>query len=154
MDKVIVSYETRHPALLPNDHRISLLITRHMHQHGHTGVATTTAKIRRKYWILQGNKISKSVKFKCVFCRELAHKAEEQQMANLPSLRLTPQTPPFYYTACDYFGPYNVRIGRNKTTKHYGVIFTCLNTRAVHLELATDCATMEFSQVLRRFFCI
>eukprot|EP00794_Sanderia_malayensis_P001985 gene1985-2252_t len=89
VDKAIVSYETRHPALLPNDHRISLLITRYVHQHGHTGVATTTAKIRRKYWILQGNKISKSVKFKCVFCRELAHKAEEQQMANLPSLRLT-----------------------------------------------------------------
>ena len=153
-DKALVSYETRHPALLPSNHRISLLITRHVHQHGHTGVATTTAKIRRKYWILTGNKISKSVKFKCVFCRELAHKAEEQQMGSLPAIRLTPQTPPFYYTACDYFGPYNVRIGRNKTAKHYGVIFTCLSTRAVHLELATDCSTMEFLQVLRRFFCI
>ena len=154
VDKAIVSYETRHPVLLPNDHMILLLITRHVHQHGHTGVATTTAKIRRKYWILQGNKISKSVKFKCVFCRELAHKAEEQQMANLPSLQLTPQTPPFFYTACDYFGQYNVRIGRSKRTKHYGVIFTCRNTRAVHLQLATDCSTMEFLQVLRRFFCI
>ena len=123
-------------------------------QHGHTGVATTTAKIRRKYWILQGNKIIKSVKFKCVLCRELAHKAEEQQMASIPSLRVTSQAPPFYYTACDYFRPCNVRIGHNKTTKHYGVIFTCLNTRAVHLELATDCSTMEFLQVLRRFFCI
>ena len=94
LDKAIVSHETRHPALLPNDHRISLLIIRHVHQHRHTGVATTTAKIRRKYWMLQGNKISKSVKFKCVLCRELAHKAEEQHMANLPSLRLTPQTQP------------------------------------------------------------
>ena len=44
VDKAIVSYETRHPALLPNDHRISLLITRHVHKNGHTGVATTTAK--------------------------------------------------------------------------------------------------------------
>ena len=31
VDKAIMSYETRHPAMLPNDHRISLLITRHMH---------------------------------------------------------------------------------------------------------------------------
>jgi len=38
--------------------------------------------------------------------------------------------------------------------KHYGVIFACLNTRAVHLEMAVDCSTMEFMQVLRRFFSI
>ena len=29
-----------------------------------------------------------------------------------------------------------------------------MNTRAVHLELATDCTTIEFIQVLRRFFAI
>jgi hypothetical protein len=71
-------------------------------------------------------------------------------MADLPELRLAPHTPPFHFTSCDYFGPYKVKIGRNKTTKHYGVIFTCLNTRAVHLELAVDCTTMDFLQVLRR----
>ena len=75
-------------------------------------------------------------------------------MADLPVLRLAPQTPPFYYTAYDYFGPFSVKIGRNKKAQHYGVIFTCLNTRAVHLEMAVDLTTMEFIQVLRRFFSI
>lgn len=154
VDEAIVSYETRHPALLPSDHWISVLITRHAHQYGHSGVAATTGKTRRKFWILKATKLSKSVKSKCVFCREMAHKAETQLMADLPVLRLAPHTPPFYYTACDYFGPYNVKIGRSKTAKHYGVIFTCLNTRAVHLELAVDLTTMEFIQVLRRFFSI
>ena len=154
LDKAIVSYEEKHPALLPSEHKISLLITEHMHRLGHTGVATTTAKTRRKYWILRGNKLSKSVKFKCVYCKEMAHKAETQLMADLPSLRLAPQTPPFYYTALDYFGPFKVKVGRNKTAKHYGVLFTCLNTRAVHLEMAVDCTTMELMQVLRRFFSI
>ena len=46
------------------------------------------------------------------------------------------------------------KISRNKTAKHYGVIFTCLNTRAVHLELAVDYSTMEFMQTLLRFFAI
>ena len=75
-------------------------------------------------------------------------------MSDLRYLRLAPQTRPLYYTSCDYFGPYNVRIGRNKTTKHYGVILTCLNTRAVHLVLAMDYSMVEFLQVLQRFFCI
>lgn len=154
MDEAIVSYETRHPALLPSDHWISFLITRHPHKYVHTSVAATTGKTRRKFWILKANNISKSVKFKCGFCCEMAHKVETQLMANLPVLRLAPNTLPFYYTTCDYFGPYNVKIGRNKTVKHYGVIFTCLNTRAVHLELAVDQTTMEFMQVLRRFFSI
>ena len=75
-------------------------------------------------------------------------------IANLPALRLAPYTPPFYMTACDYFEPYNVKISRNKTAKHYGVLFTCLNTRAVHLEMAVDLSTMEFLQGLRRFLAI
>ncbi|XP_070548332.1 uncharacterized protein [Ptychodera flava] len=149
-----MSYETSHPALLPNRHHVSLLIMQHMHQFGHTGIAATVAKARRKYWILKAHRLAKTIKFRCVFCRERDKKTETQFMGDLPQQRLAPYTPPFYYTACDYFGPYKVRISRNKTTKHYGVIFTCLNTRAVHLELAVDYSTMEFMQVLRRFFAI
>ena len=154
VDKVLVSYETRHPALLPRVHWISLLITRQVHQCGHSAVAATVAKSRRRFWILKADDLAKSVKFRCVFCREMQAKAESQVIAELPVCRLAPFTPPFYYTSCDYFGPYHVKVGRNKTTKYYGVIFTCLNTRAVHLELAVDSSTMEFIQVLRRFFSV
>ena len=153
-DKATVSYESKHPTLLPYDHWISLLITRQSHSIGHNGVATTAAKVRRNYWIIRGHDLAKSVKYKCVFCKEMQPKPETQLMADLPQVRLAPHTPPFHFTSCDYFGPYNVKIGRNKTKKHYGVIFICLNTRAVHLELAVDCSTMDFLQVLRRFFAI
>ncbi|XP_033643441.1 uncharacterized protein LOC117303376 [Asterias rubens] len=147
-------YHTKHPALLPHDHYISILIVRSIHQQGHTGVATTVAKTRQRYWILKAHNLAKTIKYRCVVCREAEHKLETQVMADLPKQRLAPYTPPFYFTSCDYFGPYQVKIGRNKTAKHYGVIFTCLNTRAVHLELAVDCSTMEYIQVLRRFFSI
>ena len=149
VSKAVVSYDCQHPVLPPREHWISVLITRQAHQFGHNGVAATAAKTRRKYWILRVNELAKSVKFRCVFCREMAHKLESQMMSDLPPLRLAP-----YTTSCDYFGPYIVKIGRNKTTKHYGVLFTCLNTRAVHLELAVDCSTLEFLQVLRRFLSI
>ena len=154
IDRAIASFEQKHPVLLPYGHPVSMLITRHVHENGHSGVAATMAKIRLKYWILRGHKLAKTVKYRCTRCRVFQHKTEIQEMAELPKERLALNTPPFHFTSCDYFGPLSVRVGRNKTAKYYGVIFTCLNTRAVHLELAVDCSTMEFLQVLRRFFSI
>lgn len=57
VSKAIVTYDCKHPVLLPHDHWISLLITRNAHQFGHNGVATTTAKTRRKYWIIRAHAI-------------------------------------------------------------------------------------------------
>ncbi|XP_068757771.1 uncharacterized protein [Montipora capricornis] len=143
VDKALVSYETKRPCLLPKEHWVSRLI-----------VATTAAKTRTKYWIVGAHDIAKLVKFICVFCREMSAKAQSLVMADLPPCCLAPFTLPFHYTSCEYFGPPQVKIGRNKAAKHYGVLFTCLNTRAVNLELAVDCSTMEFIQVLRRFFAL
>ena len=154
MHKAIMSYETKHPALLPHDHKICRLITQEAHQCGHPGVATTAAKTRTNYLILWVDDLAKTVKLKCVTCREMEPKTETHIMADLPNHRTAPDSPPFYYMSCNYFGPLTVKVGRNKTTMHYGVIFTCLNTRAMHLEIATDCTTMEFIQMLCRFFSI
>ena len=117
MDKVIVSYETKHPALLPHDHKISRLITQEAHQCGHPAVATT-AKTRTKYWILRVHDLAKTVKFKCVTCREMEPKTEMQIMVDVSNHRTAPDSPPFYYTSCNYFGPLTVKVGRTKTTKH------------------------------------
>ena len=68
VDKALVSYETKHPALLPRDRWITLLITQHFHQIGHAGVATTVAKIRTRFWIIRAHNLAKSVKFRCVLC--------------------------------------------------------------------------------------
>ena len=102
VDKALVSYETRHPTLLPREQWVSLLITRHVHQCGHTAVAATVAKTRRRFWILKVHDLDKTVKFRYVFCREMQVKAESQVMGELPECPLAPCTPPFYYTSCDY----------------------------------------------------
>ncbi|XP_028405249.1 uncharacterized protein LOC114527754 [Dendronephthya gigantea] len=152
VDPSLVSYENERPLLLPYDHHISRIIVRDAHGVGHNGVAATVARTRIKYWIIKAHRIAKVVKSRCTVCREIEAKLETQLMANLPKFRLQPHTPPFLYSSVDYFGPVNVKVGRNKTTKHYGVIFTCLNTRAIHCELAVDASAMELMQVLRRFF--
>jgi len=70
-------------------------------------------------------------------------------MADLPKERLTP-APPFTYCGVDYFGPFRIKEGR-KELKRYGVLFTCLSSRAVHIEAANSLETNSFLNALRRF---
>lgn len=48
----------------------------------------------------------------------------------------------------------HVKAAKNKNTKHYGVISTCLNTRAIHIncKLATNATTINFLQALQNCF--
>ena len=149
-----LTFDAKHPVVLPGDHPISKMIMLDWHEQSHSGVAATLAKCRRKFWICNGHALAKAIVRNCVTCRKLSHQAHSTIMASLPRERLQPCTPPFFHTSVDYFGPYAVKITRNKRDKHYGVIFTCMNSRAVHLEMARDASTNEFIQVLRRFFAI
>ena len=69
-------------------------------------------------------------------------------MADLPKDRLD-VSPPFTFCGVDMFGPYHVKSGR-KTVKRYGVIFSCLACRAVHIEVANSLTTDSFINAFRR----
>ncbi|XP_026325448.1 uncharacterized protein LOC113234358 [Hyposmocoma kahamanoa] len=69
---------------------------------------------------------------------------------NHPPSRLAHHQRPFTYTGLDFFGPLQVTVGRTRQ-KRYGAIFTCLTTRAVHVEVAGDLSTDSAIMALRRF---
>jgi hypothetical protein len=50
----------------------------------------------------------------------------------------------------DYFGPLFIVVGRH-LEKRYGCLFTCLITRAVHIELSTKMDADSFLMAYRRF---
>ena len=100
--------------------------------------------------------ISKTIN-QCVTCRRLRGKLSSQLMADLPSDRLdTP--PPFTNVGFDVFGPWNIQTrklrGRAVSAKRWALIFTCLNCRAVHIEVLETMETSSFICALRRFFAI
>ena len=71
-------------------------------------------------------------------------------MADLPPGRVTPGMPPFSFVGVDYFGPFTVKRGRC-SVKRYGVLFTCLVLRAIHIEVSHTLDTSSFINALRRF---
>ena len=71
-------------------------------------------------------------------------------MADLPPDRVTRGGAAFANTGLDYFGPMTVKVGR-RNEKRYGCLFTCLQTRAVHVEVAHSLDTQSFLMALERF---
>ena len=77
-------------------------------------------------------------------------------MSKLPNDRLSVVEKPFSKVGVDYFGPLVVTLSKRTqsnqaTVKRYGVLFTCLTTCTVHLEIAGDISTDSFILVLRQF---
>lgn len=93
---------------------------------------------------------SRKVIAECSFCWRYNGRLLVQKMADLPEVRVQPDLPPFTNTGVDYFGPVEVRKGRG-VCKRYGAIFTCLASRAIHLEVAASLETDACINALRRF---
>lgn len=73
-------------------------------------------------------------------------------MADLPSDRAEP-LPPFTYCGMDCFGPFHTKQG-HKEQKRYGLLFTCLSSRAVHIEMLEDMTTDALINALQCFVAI
>lgn len=151
LSRAIMPEESKQPAILHKGLHITTLIIREIHENlGHSGRNHVLSKLQPKYWIPGATSAIRRILSKCLLCRRAHGPPGQQQMANLPQDRVLPDEPPFTNTGVDYFGPFEVRRGRG-SMKKYGVIFTCLTIRAVHLELASSLDTDSFIAALRRF---
>ena len=63
-------------------------------------------------------------------------------MGQLPKLQVAARFPAFSCTALDMFGPFQV--GCKTLKEAHVIVFTCMTTRAIHLELVTDKSTNIF----------
>lgn len=145
------------PLLIPGNHHVPLLLIRHHHASvKHQGRHITEGAVRSSgLWIVGGKRSISSVIHKCVLCRKLRGRMEQQKMADLPQERLQID-PPFSYVWLDVFGPWEVSTchtrGRQAHSKRWAVLFTCLSTRAVHIEVIESMTSSSFINALHRFF--
>ena len=138
--------------VLPEKSRLAELLTLHAHRddHRHGGVVQRVRRLG--YWIIRGNILAKAVVKRCVPCRKYKPVTMEQKMADLPRVIMDVPVRPFTNVCLDYTGAVTVKAMTNKraTMKTFPLVFCCVNTGSVHLQLAMNYSTeafmLEFSQ--------
>ena len=144
------------PIILPTKLRFTALALLKAHRDTlHAGRAKTSARFRMKFHTSHLNKLVASTCKSCMLCRRVKKVLLKQHMCKLPPERLQP-APPFNSVVLDLFGPISVRgeVNPRTTLKVWGVIFVCLTSRAVHIELASGYDTANFMLAFTRFASI
>ncbi|XP_071964267.1 uncharacterized protein [Antedon mediterranea] len=151
LNKASLPDKIKHPVVVHKNSLIARLIIVEIHKEvGHLGRSAILSQLWQRYWIIGASSLIRSVISRCVVCQKHRARASEQKMASLPPDRIVSDHPPFHNTGIDLFGPFEIKLGRS-LVKRYGVIFTCLSTRAIHLEMAYSLITSSFINTLRRF---
>ena len=146
-----IKHQAKHPWILPNNHHVTkLIIEYYHHQFGHSGCERILAELRQRYWIVKGRVAVKRILRHCIACRKRKAPPETQMMADLPDDRVSHGAAPFSTVGVDFFGPLMVKRARSEL-KRYGCLFTCLTTRAIHIEVCHSLETDSFINALQRF---
>ena len=146
-----ISENVKHPVILPRKSHITNLILQYCHEKTrHQGSGMTHNEVRQHgYWVIGGTSAASHLVSKCVVCRKLRAPTQKQKLADLLEDPVEPSAL-FTYSAVDYFGPFMVKEGR-KEVKNNGVLFTCMASRAIHIETTNSLETDAFINALGHF---
>lgn len=154
-----LSQEEMHPIIIPGKHHLATLLVRHHHQliH-HQGRHFTEGAVRAAgLWIVGAKRCINKVIRACVKCKRLRGPVEVQKLSDLPEDRVA-FSPPFTNVGLDVFGPWTITSRRTRGglahCKRWATIFTCMTTRAIHIEVIESLDTSSLINALRRFFAI
>ena len=100
----------------------------------HGNHETVVNELRSEFHIPGLRRLVRQVARTCLFCQIDKPKLTNPRMACLPPARVAIGERPFTYCGVDYFGPLEVVLLRRRM-KRWVALFTCMTTRAVHMEV-------------------
>lgn len=140
----------KRPVVLDSKHQVTRLLIAHYHTvFNHGNHATVINEVRQRYWVLGLRSAVRATAHQCQWCKVHRSAPQRPPVGDLPEERLRYGEPAFTSSAVDYFGPMIVTVGR-RHEKRWGALFTCLTTRAVHIELAASLSSSSMILALRR----
>ena len=141
----------KHPLIIPSRCTFTCLVVLKYHTDNlHVGVQHSLLSTRKKFWIVNGHASVKHYLNQCGQCAVEKAKPVRQLMANLPADRISVSHKPFAVCGLDYFAHINYVEGRS-TKKAWGLLFTCMASQAVHVEIVTSLTLKDFLLAFNRF---
>lgn len=146
--KCKISYAGRtlddYPLLLAKTSQLAELIVRDLHrQLNHSGKYSVLAELRKRFYIPSCFSFVRKILRSCVTCRRFNSRSVELNQNDYRTFRTDPSTVPFRNIFIDYLGPITITI-RDQKTKVYLLLFTCLYSRAVNLQICLDLTVGNF----------
>ncbi|XP_076660490.1 uncharacterized protein LOC143363843 [Halictus rubicundus] len=139
-----------HPIILDGEHPATRMLIKEFHRRFYHGSSNAVMnELRQTFYIVGLRKALRSLSKRCIVCRLQRAKPHAPMMSALPVGRVAYRQRPFSHCGIDYFGPMLVKIGRRRE-KRWGVLFTCLTIRAIHLELAHSLSASSTIMALQR----
>ena len=129
----------------PSRSVMSELVNNAHTESGHGSTSKTLALLRETYFIIRGRRLTSKIIRRCRICQEMKNKPMQVPWGNLPAARVAPARA-FENIGIDAFGPIN-----HKGGKVYALIFACMSTRAVHLEVVENLESQSIMNALRKF---
>ncbi|XP_062702228.1 uncharacterized protein LOC134285471 [Aedes albopictus] len=143
--------DAQNPIILPKEHHITMLVVRSYHErYHHRNHEVVVNEIRQLFRIPKLRVVFRKVRTNCQKCKNQRAVPRPPVMADLPMARLAAYSRPFTYVGVDYFGPFTVAVGR-RSEKRWGVLVTCLTTRAVYIEVAHTLSADSCVMAIRNF---
>lgn len=149
-----LSFDAKHPLLLPSRHPLTDRIVAHVHQANlHPGHKTLAYLLLQQFWILAPRRAIQHCISKCIRCFKGNPKGPFPPMASLPPYRVS-QVRAFQEVCLDYAGPFFVTPLKRRgihSQKAYIAVFVCCAVKAVHLELVSSLTSESFLAAFQRF---
>ena len=154
-----IFYETRNPIISNRNHFLMKLTVQDCHYRiKHNGERHTLNEMRKEYRISRGKSYIKQILYHCIICRRLNSKPYNYPKSpNLPLSRVG-NSYPFICTEIDYTGAvycisiYNYNVSNERDSfKCYIVIYTCVSSREVILDVVPDGSAETVIKTLRKF---
>jgi transposase len=148
-------YDTRCPIILTAESNFTKILVASVHRDREHPVSIDAAKAKLKegFHILGLDNLLSSIRSHCRECRATRAQPYEQRIATLPKYRFEQPLGAFSKVGLDFAGPFELKVGRAiRRKKHYILLFTCLQVRAVHLEVTpamdTNAVVLAFSRFI------